>query len=98
MKTVLEINKFVSSTEWARNFSKYLDKVKEEGELYIIKNSKPEAVVLDVEEYNRLIKLADLVEDIEIAAMIEKRKDLKVKYSLSDVVKKLRFTEDDLDD
>ena len=98
MKTVLEINKFVSSTEWARNFSKYLDKVKEEGELYIIKNSKPEAVVLDVEEYNRLIKLAELVEDIEIAAMIEKRKDLKVKYSLSDVVKKLRFTEDDLDD
>jgi len=98
MKPMLETNKFVSSTEWARNFSKYLEKVKQGGELYVIKNSKPEAVVLDVEEYNRLVKLAELVEDVEISAMIEKRKNSKVRYSLSEVIKKLGLTEEELDD
>jgi len=37
MTRVVDKGKFISSTMWARNFSKYLNMVKEEGELFIVK-------------------------------------------------------------
>lgn len=97
MSYLLEMDKFVSSTEWARNFSKYIEKVKEVGELFVIKNSKPEAVVLDVNEYNRLTKMAELVEHMEIAALIDRRRNSTIKYSLSEVIEKLGLTKDEID-
>jgi prevent-host-death family protein len=96
MTRVVDKGKFISSTMWARNFSKYLNMVKEEGELFIVKNSRPEAVVLDVDEYNRLTKFAELIEDLEIAQMIDEREESEAKYSLSDVIKKLGFAKEDL--
>lgn len=98
MGYLLEMDKFISSTEWARNFAKYLEKVKEVKQLYVIKNSKPEAVVLDVNEYNRLAKIAELVENMEIAAMLEQRKDSVSRYSLNEVIEKLGFTKEEIDD
>lgn len=96
MTNLIEMEKFISSTEWARNFAKYLEKVKEVKQLYVIKNSKPEAVVLDVHEYNRLIQIAEMVENIEIAVMLEKRSNSNSKYSLSEAIDLLGFAKEDL--
>lgn len=96
MTNLIEMEKFISSTEWARNFAKYLEKVKEVKQLYVIKNSKPEAVVLDVHEYNRLTQIAEMVENVEIAAMLEKRSNSNSKYSLSEAIDLLGFAKEDL--
>jgi hypothetical protein len=52
---------------------------------------------LDVNEYNRLTKMAELVEHMEIAALIDRRRNSTIKYSLSEVIEKLGLTKDEID-
>ena len=70
-------DEIVSATELARNLSStlasLLDKRKEK--IAIAKNNRLEAVILDIEEYERLKEAAELLEHIEIGKIVEARKD-----------------------
>lgn len=52
----------VSSTELVRNFSKFMDKIKE-NPIYIMKNNDIEGIIMDIEEYEMLLKKIKYLEN-----------------------------------
>lgn len=72
-------DEIISVSDLARNLSStlasLLDYSKEK--LAISKNNKLEAVIIPIEEYERMKEAYEYVENIEIARIIEKRKDSK---------------------
>ena len=69
-------DEIVSATELARNVSATINAVvqKTKDKIAISKNNKLEAVLIDIEEYERLQEAYDLMEHIEIAKIVEERK------------------------
>lgn len=63
----------VPSSEASRNFGELLNRVKETEQLFITRNNTIEAVLMDIELFERLAELEDLVEHLEIAGMISER-------------------------
>lgn len=55
-----------TATEVVRNFSAIIDKLKksESGKIVVLKNNKLEAVMLSVEEFERLQNAVELLENI----------------------------------
>ncbi|ASQ30605.1 putative toxin-antitoxin system, antitoxin component, Phd/YefM family [Campylobacter avium LMG 24591] len=51
-----------TATDVVRNFSTMLDKVDKEGKIVILKNNKFQAVMLSMNEYERLINAVNLLE------------------------------------
>ena len=51
-----------TATHVVRNFSTMLDKVDKEGKIVILKNNKFQAVMLSMNEYERLINAVNLLE------------------------------------
>ena len=47
----------VSTSEVVRNFSKIRSEVKEKSKMIIFKNNKPDLVLLDFSEYEKLLEL-----------------------------------------
>ena len=47
----------VSASEVVRNFSKIRTKVKENSRMIVFKNNKPDLVLLDFSEYEKLLEL-----------------------------------------
>lgn len=71
----LERSQMISSTDMARRFAEYLDRTsKQEERLFVIRNNEIDAVLLGIEDYERLVELEDLVEHLEIARLIESRR------------------------
>jgi len=66
----------ISSTDIVRNFSAILDSIKEHrrDKVAVMRKNKLEAVILSVDEYERIQGLADLIEHLQIFKTIEKRK------------------------
>lgn len=77
--TMLEIDRdnMVSSSEVVRNFSKMLDKSKE-NPLFIMRNNDIEGIMMDIEEYEMLLEkieyLENLLEDEYIEDKVKARK------------------------
>ncbi len=69
-------DEIISATDLARNVSATLNAVtqKVKDKIAISKNNKLEAVLIDIEEYERLQEAYDLLEHIEIAKIVEERK------------------------
>ncbi len=67
----------MSSTEIVRNFSSILDSITkhEKDKIAVMRKNKLEAVILSVEEYERIYKLMELFEHIQIFQTVEQRKD-----------------------
>jgi len=63
--------------------------------LAISKNNKLQAVLINIEEYERLKEAYDLMEHIEIAKKIEERKNSKT-ISLEEVMKQHGISENEL--
>lgn len=65
----------VGITELTKSLGKYLDVVTSSAlnKLAIVRRNKPEAVIVPIEEYERMRIAADYIEDMEIAEVIEKR-------------------------
>ena len=82
-------DEIISASEIARGFSAVLKDLMNHTKerLAISKNNKLEAVVLPIEEYERLKEAYDTMEHIEIYQMIQSRKGSKV-VSLEDSAKK----------
>ena len=47
----------VSASEVVRNFSKIRDEVKENSRMIVFKNNKPDLVLLDFSEYEKMLEL-----------------------------------------
>jgi PHD/YefM family antitoxin component YafN of YafNO toxin-antitoxin module len=67
----------MSSTEIVRNFSSILDSIKnnEKDKIAVLRKNKLEAIIISVEEYERIYELMEFVEHIQIYKTIEKRKE-----------------------
>ena len=72
-------DEIISATDLARNVSGTLSSLanQEKEKIAIMKNNKIETVMIDIEEYERLKEAYELMEHIEIAKMVEERKDSK---------------------
>jgi len=69
-------DELISSTEIVRNFSAILDSIKEHrrDKVAVMRKNKLEAVILSIDEYERIQELADLIEHLQIFKTIKKRK------------------------
>ena len=87
MSLAITKNEIVSSSELVKNFSKLRNKVKNNSKLIIFKNNKPDLVLIDFNQYEKLLEQIDLMEDILISKTIEERdkEDDKVRYSFDDI-------------
>jgi len=72
-------DEIISATDLARNVSATLNSIVQnvKEKVAISKNNKLEAVIIDIEEYERLKEAYELMEHIEIAKIVEERKDSK---------------------
>ena len=70
-------DEIISATELARNVSKTLQSITEQKKekIAISKNNKLEAVIIDIEAYEQMKEAAELLEHMEIAKIVEERKD-----------------------
>jgi PHD/YefM family antitoxin component YafN of YafNO toxin-antitoxin module len=92
-------DEIISATDLARNVSATLNSVVKHAQekIAIMKNNKLEAVIIDIEEYERLKNAYELMEHIEIAKVVEeRRKTPKEEYLDGDeVLKSLGLSLDD---
>ncbi len=93
-------DEIISASEMARNFSSVLnDLINNTKERFAIsKNNKLEAVVLPIEEYERMQEALDMAEHIEIYNIVKEReKTPHSEYiSLKDVAKEVGIELDEL--
>jgi PHD/YefM family antitoxin component YafN of YafNO toxin-antitoxin module len=66
----------VSVTDLLKSLRQTLDKISHRSveKVAVMKNNRPEAVMLSVEEYERIKELADMAEHIGLAELIRERK------------------------
>lgn len=66
----------ISSSEMARRFAEYLDRAREQAErLFVTRNNQIEAVLLGVEDFERLSEFEEIVEHLLVAGLIEARRN-----------------------
>jgi len=67
----------ISSTEIVRNFSSILDSITkhEKDKIAVMRKNKLEAIIISVEEYEKIYEFKELFEHIQIYQTIEQRKD-----------------------
>ncbi len=70
-------DEIISATDLARNVSGTIGKIvnKEKEKIAISKNNKLEAVLIDIEEYERLKEAQEILEHLEIAKLIKRREN-----------------------
>lgn len=74
MKIALNRKSLIPISEMANSFSKQFRKLKEDSEpLFIMKNNNIEAVMLNVDDYERLIEAQELYEELQLADMALRR-------------------------
>jgi PHD/YefM family antitoxin component YafN of YafNO toxin-antitoxin module len=73
-------NELMSSTEIVRNFSSVLDSIKEHrrNKVAILRKNKIEAVILPIEEYEKIQEAIDLLEHLQIFQTLKDRRDTSI--------------------
>lgn len=73
-------DELISSTEIVRNFSAILNSIKEQrrDKVAVMRKNKLEAVILSIDEYERIRELADMIEHLQIFKTLEERKTTPV--------------------
>ena len=68
-------DELVGITELSKSLSGFIEKVSSHTveKLAVVRHNKPEVVILDIEEYERMKELQDYIEDLEIAQIIKER-------------------------
>ncbi len=90
-------HEIISATDIARNFSSALNSLLNNAreKLAISKNNKLEAVLINIEEYEKLKRDSEILEYMEIYHKIKERKNSKT-ISLEESMKKQGISLDDL--
>ena len=68
-------DEMVGITELSKSLGKYLDKVIANpfNKIAIIRRNEPEAVIVPIKEYEYMKEASDMLEDMQIAKIIEER-------------------------
>ena len=68
-------DELMSSTEIVRNFSSVLDSIKEHkrDKVAVLRKNRLEAVILPIDEYEKIRELADIMEHLQIYETVKKR-------------------------
>jgi len=90
-------DEIISATDLARNVSATLSSIVKHTreKVAISKNNKLEAVIIDIEEYERLKESYELMEHMQIAKIVEERKGSKT-ITFDELLKKEDINYDDL--
>jgi len=90
-------DEIISATDLARNISSTLNSIakNEKEKIAISKNNKLEAVIVNIEEYERLKEAYELMEHIEIAKIVQDRKNSKT-ITFEELLKEEGINYDDL--
>lgn len=93
-------NEMVSVTDIVKSFKSSLEKVTSRTveKLAIMRNNKPEAVIVLVDEYEKMKELYDYAERLAIFETIQKRKESDEYVTFDDVLAKAGLSRDDLRD
>jgi len=70
----IESNAILPITEATKHFKNACEKTKELGTVYLFKNNRPDIVMMDMEKFEELFAVLGKLEHLEIAAMVEARK------------------------
>ena len=90
-------SEMLSASEVVKRYGQINKKLKQspQSRVVVIKNNKPDHVILDIEEYEFLQAFYETLEHLEIAVIVEKRKgDELVPFDA--VLSHLRISEDEL--
>lgn len=70
-------DEIISTTDLARNVATTLGQIvnRDKEKIAISKNNKLEAVLINIEEYERLKEAQELLEHLEIAKLVDSRKE-----------------------
>lgn len=70
----------MSSTDIVRNFSSVLDNIKKQkrDKIAVLRKNRLEAVILPIDEYERIRELADLMEHLQLNKLIKEREKTPV--------------------
>lgn len=87
MNLAMTKNDIISSSEVVKNFPNLRRKVKENSKMVIFKNNKPDLVLFDFDEYEKLLERINIMEDLLISKTIEERdkEDDQVRFSFDDI-------------
>lgn len=91
-------SEIISSSKTAKKLGQILDDLKQ-GRLQraiVSKNNELEAVILPIEEYEKMMEIVELIEHLEIADLIQIRKNETAEISFDDVLKESGIGKDDL--
>ena len=90
-------DEIISATDLARNLSTTLNSITHnvKEKIAIAKNNKLEAVIINIEEYERLKEAYELMEHMKIAKTVEERKGSKT-ITFDELLKKEGINYDDL--
>ncbi|WP_195948113.1 type II toxin-antitoxin system Phd/YefM family antitoxin [Paraclostridium bifermentans] len=67
-------NNMVSASDVSKNFGKVSKQVKDESYILVIKNNKPDTVLMDFEYFNNIMDTLNHLEDQQLLELIEERK------------------------
>jgi PHD/YefM family antitoxin component YafN of YafNO toxin-antitoxin module len=70
-----ELEEMMSASSFSRNMNKVAEILRDKNRVVVLRNNNPEMVVLPVEEYEMMKSVMDLAEHIEIARLIDERKN-----------------------
>ncbi len=91
-------SELVSATEISKQFGEYISKIKDGSlsKIGILKNNKLNAVILSVEEYERMVIATKKLEEFEMYEEIEKRLKIPKEDYIDgeDVLKRLNLSLD----
>lgn len=87
MSVRFSAGQMVSVTELLRNFGEVAEKTSED-DLIIVRNNKPDFVLMNFAEYEKLKELDELIEHIEIWNMVDERKNNRM-LPAGEVIEKL---------
>lgn len=78
-------NEIVSSSQFVRNFASFLQRVTKSNneKIAIVKNNQMQAVMIPIDEYERLATLAEKAEQKAIFETIQERKNTPVSEYIS---------------
>lgn len=85
----MDIGSIVSATEVVKNFATIRQQAKRGKNIIVFKNNKPDLAILDIDDYEKLLKVAEQFENLQIKQIIEERykNDDGTRYNTDEILK-----------
>lgn len=96
--TTYSRSEIIPSSKTAKNLGQILDNLKKDKKRRIVisRNNSLEAVLLSIDEYEKVMEIAELVEHVEIANIIKDREKESPPISFDKVLKQNGISRDEI--